>query len=186
MPRLRLRSGSGTSGTSGTPPRRSRAEAAPPAESASELRSWFRGLRFSGFSIIMMGLLALGIVILSPSLSVYLDQRQQITELQESVRLKQEALDNATDEQKRWQDPSFVRSEARNRLFYVMRGETQLVVIDDVQIPANTGPVATPELRRTETDWVEALAYSVLASGTTTKDAQQLQDAGTTTDEESE
>ncbi|MFC4223171.1 FtsB family cell division protein [Lysinibacter cavernae] len=147
------------------------------ASDDGDFRSWFKGLHFSGFSIIMIGLLALGVFVVSPSLTVYLDQRQQIAALEASVAQKEALLKSATDEEARWQDPAYVRSEARNRLFYVMPGENQLVVINDVEVREQDRVKATVDLQRTETDWVKSLAYSLLTAGTTNDDATTLDPA---------
>ncbi|WGD38237.1 septum formation initiator family protein [Lysinibacter sp. HNR] len=157
---------------------KTRRRAASSREESAELGSWVKGLRFSGFSIIMIGLLVLGAFIISPSLSIYLNQRQEIAALEISVQQKQEALDNANAEKERWQDPAYVRAEARNRLFYMMPGENQLVIIDDVEIPAAQAAPASANLQQTETNWARALGYSIISAGITQGDAASLAPEG--------
>ncbi len=145
----------------------------------AEFRSWIRGLRFSGFSIIMIGILALGVFIISPSMSIYLNQKQEIAALEASVQQKKQALDQANTEKDRWQDPAYVRSEARNRLFYMMPGENQLVVINDVGVPETQAAPASVGLQQTKVDWVKTMAFSLLSAGTTSAGSSALAPAPT-------
>jgi Tfp pilus assembly protein PilE len=52
-----------------------------------DLGAWASSLRFSGFTVLVVVLVAAGAVIVSPSLSTYVQQRREISELRESVRL---------------------------------------------------------------------------------------------------
>src|SRR4051794_22312867 len=51
-----------------------------PEESAPE--HWLRNIRFSGFSVLMLGLLVLAVIVLAPNLRILIEQRQQIAQLQ--------------------------------------------------------------------------------------------------------
>ena len=46
---------------------------------------WLSGIRFSGFSLIMMGVLVLAVVVLAPTIAAFTQQRQQIVELRAAV-----------------------------------------------------------------------------------------------------
>jgi len=63
------------------------------------------------------------------SLRAYLDQRSHLEDLKGKIALRQAAIDDLEREQRRWEDPAFVKQQARD-LNYVMPGETAYVVLD--------------------------------------------------------
>ncbi len=144
------------------------------AKREGDFRTWLSGLHFSGFAIVVLLLLLLTGVVLSPQLSTFFDQRRQIAQLEASVEQKRKAYAEALNEQARWQDPAYVRSEARNRLFYVMPGQNQLLVIRDVPIPEVSKPAPAPKLQKIETNWVNALAGSLLSAALTNATVDEL------------
>lgn len=121
-----------------------------------------------------------GAVIVSPSLSTYVQQRREISELRESVRLHQEAVTSIDAERAKWKDPVYVRAQARDRLFYVLPGETQLNVIDDITMPIESEEQTNAELSRIQSNWARGLAGSFLEAGTTSDDPESLAGAATT------
>jgi cell division protein FtsB len=62
---------------------------------------------------------------------VWVAQRGQITDLESQTRTAQHRIAALRAEQQRWQDPDYVKQQARARLHYVMPGETAYVVLDD-------------------------------------------------------
>lgn len=132
-----------------------------------DLAEWLGSLRFSAFTFMLVGLTIAGAVIVSPSVSTFVQQRREISELHESVRLHRESVETIDQERVKWKDPAFIRAQARDRLFYVLPGETQLSVIDDVVIPSASDDVPSAELTAVERNWVKTLASSVLIAGTT-------------------
>ncbi|GAA1606886.1 septum formation initiator family protein [Leucobacter chromiireducens] len=147
-----------------------------------ELGAWASSLRFSVFTVLIVGLVLAGAVIVSPSLSTFVQQRREISELRESVRLHQEAVTEIDAERAKWKDPVYVRAQARDRLFYVLPGETQLNVIDDVTMPIESDEETSAELSRIETNWAEGLVGSFLSAGTATPDPAQNEDPATDPD----
>ncbi len=139
-----------------------------------ELGDWFASLRFSGFTALIVALVVVGGLIVSPTLTTYVQQQRELAELRESVRLQNEQVDKADEERAKWLDPSYVRSQARGRLFYVMPGETQLSVIDDVVIPAESDEQTSEKLTAAERNWARALAISTLTAGTTNASPEEL------------
>ncbi|MCW2287227.1 septum formation initiator family protein [Leucobacter luti] len=133
---------------------------------AEDLGAWATSLRFSGFTVLVVVLVMAGAVIVSPSLSTYVQQRREISELRESVRLHQEAVNEIDAERAKWKDPVYVRSQARDRLFYVLPGETQLNVIDDIVMPVESDEETSAELSRMNDNWARGLASSFLSAGT--------------------
>lgn len=135
--------------------------------------AWFSSLRFSGFTVLIVGLVVIGALVISPSLTTFVQQQREIAELRESVRVHREAVDDIDAERAKWKDPVYIRAQARDRLFFVMPGETQLNVIDDVVIPVESTEETSESLRSIDDDWVHELLGSVLTSGTGEIDASE-------------
>lgn len=140
----------------------------------SELGDWVASLRFSGFTVLTVGLLIVGALVLTPTVSTYVQQQREIAELRASVALHREQVAQIEAERLNWQDPTYVRAQARGRLFYVMPGETQLSVISDTVIPPEISEETDNELTRIERSWVRELAVSTLISGITDASAEEL------------
>lgn len=60
----------------------------------------------------------------------YFAQRAQINALRQQVSASEERVIKAKAELARWNDPAYVKAQARARLHFVMPGETQYIVID--------------------------------------------------------
>lgn len=138
--------------------------------------SWLRGLRLSGFSFVMMGILVLAVVVLAPSVRTYAEQRQQIDELRATVAAQEAEVDNLKDERERWNDRTFVTTQARDRLSYVMPGDISFLVLNDtgatVDGSGDTAAVSTA-IQDTEVDWVDSMFRSVMTAGLAPQEAAQ-------------
>lgn len=132
------------------------------------LSEWVASLRFSGYTVLIVALVVVGGLVVSPTLTTYVNQQRELAELRESVRLQQQAVNEADEAREMWLDPSYVRSQARERLFYVMPGEMQLSVIEDVVIPVDTAESTSDTLTAIESNWASSLASSVLLAGRAT------------------
>ncbi len=60
----------------------------------------------------------------------YFAQRAQINALVQQVNASEERVVKAKADLERWNDPAYVKAQARARLHFVMPGETQYIVID--------------------------------------------------------
>ncbi|QTX04158.1 FtsB family cell division protein [Agromyces archimandritae] len=128
---------------------------------------WLGGIRFSAFSIIMMGVLVLAVVVLAPTTAAFVTQRQQIANLHAEVRAQKTEIARLSAERERWNDSTFIMTQARERLYYVKPGEVSYLVIDDRAPAAATGaadPVST-EVVETEGDWMRTMLSSVMVAG---------------------
>jgi cell division protein FtsB len=65
---------------------------------------------------------------LAPPIKNYFTQRAQISALKSQVASDRTALEKARAELSRWQDPNYIKSQARERLHFVMPGERQYIV----------------------------------------------------------
>lgn len=115
-------------------------------------------------------LLALGIVmvvvtvLLAPSVRTYLQQRSEIAALEAEIAREQEAGAELKQTLDRWEDPAFIKAQARERIFLVMPGETRYLVKGEngvEEIEEQAAAEAPQDL-----EWVDALWDSVLRSAT--------------------
>ena len=165
--------------STGTTPKTERVPVALPSGDEAT-GNWLRSIRFSGFSIMVLSLIVLFIVVLAPGARVYLEQRQQLAELQAAVTAQESEIDSLRNERARYNDPAYLKAEIRDRLFYVLPGETSYLVIDDsgVAVPAESVPISE-NIQETRVDWVHTLFGSILTSGLSELPPSEL----TTTDE---
>lgn len=68
-------------------------------------------------------------VSLAQSLRVYFAQAEEIAELRAEIQARHDEIADLEDQISRWQDPDYVRAMARERLGWVMPGETGYRVI---------------------------------------------------------
>jgi cell division protein FtsB len=128
---------------------------------------WLAGIRFSGFSIIMMGVLVLAVVVLAPSIAAYAEQRQQIAELKAEVALQEAEVARLTEQRERWNDETYIVTQARERLYYVLPGEVSYLVIDDrsPEALANADRTVSREVTEQRGDWMQTMLRSVMTAG---------------------
>lgn len=136
---------------------------------------WLRGIHFSGFSLVMMGLLILAVLILAPTVQTLVAQRQQIADQQKAVDDLTSQVSGLKQQRARWNDPSYIRAQARDRLYYVMPGEVSYLVIDDRPPSAkHTDAPVTSRLQKTQSDWVRSLFDSFVGAGLTDATPSEL------------
>lgn len=129
---------------------------------------WLRSIRLSGFTIATLTVLVLTVVVLAPSLRIFVQQQQQIAQLRADVAAQKAGVKNLGDERARWDDPSYIEAQARERLNYVFPGEFSYLVIDDGQtVTTNDGQPISDQVQTTQVDWVRMLLSSVLTAGLT-------------------
>jgi len=102
---------------------------------------------------------------LAPPIKNYFTQRAQINSLKAQVATDQTALEAARAELNLWRDPSYIKSQARERLHIVMPGERQYIVtgtdIDKSQPQTNNVVSQLPQ----GAPWYTRLIASVTESG---------------------
>lgn len=132
-----------------------------------DVRSWLAASRLSGFAVIMLGLVVLGVFVLAPTVGTYVAQRQQVSALEHSVSLTRDQVADLQRQRERWKDPAYVTAQARERLYYVTPGEVVFLVDDDLPasaVPQEKAPVSDT-VQRTRADWMSQLVRSVAQAG---------------------
>ena len=136
---------------------------------------WLRSIRFSGFTITALGLIVLFVIVLAPSLKVLLEQRAQIAALEQQVKDAKDSVGELKDERARWDDPTYIEAQARERLNYVFPGDHSYVVLDDGSTaPTQNGQPISGSIQSTEVDWLTTMLASVFTAGLTDAPAEQL------------
>lgn len=78
----------------------------------------------------LVAIIVIALATVVPTLNTYVAQRQQLGALQEQVAEQRSQLDEVQRRVDRWEDPTFVAAQARERLLYAMPGETQYRLMD--------------------------------------------------------
>lgn len=147
-----------------------------PVAAETPVGGWIRGIRNSGFSFVMMGILVLAVVVLAPALRTFAEQRQDIDRLKASVADQQESVDHLKTERERWNDRTYITTQARDRLSYVLPGDISFLVINDLALPVtggeSTAPVSTV-IQSTDVNWLTSVFASVMTAGLTPEEASK-------------
>jgi cell division protein FtsB len=93
---------------------------------------------------------------------VYLAQESQIGRMEAAQAVQREKINGLTQDVAKWQDPEYIRIQARDRLFYVRPGEVPLLVLNDPAGAARDAgqPLPAPAPAR----WYDTLWGSVAAA----------------------
>ncbi|MGN6610692.1 MAG: FtsB family cell division protein [Angustibacter sp.] len=125
--------------------------------------------------VVLGGVLAVLAVLLAPALRSYLAQQQQIGALREHVREQQAAVTQLEKDRAAWNDPAYVKAQARDRLKFVMPGERAYTVIDPRPAagPATTSPVrAAADTARSDRSWFGDMWRSAQIAGSASAGAR--------------
>jgi Septum formation initiator len=86
------------------------------------------------------------------SLKAYFQQHSQIQQLRGQIASSQHSISRLEQERARWNDPAYVRQQARARFGYLMPGQTSYVVIGEDGKPiAAQSTLADPRTSRSTT-----------------------------------
>lgn len=117
----------------------------------------------------MILLLVIGALVISfgSSLRAYLRQSDQIHQLQAQIANAQASIAASKQQQRRWQDPSYIEQQARLRFGWVMPGQTPYVVLGSDGQPLNSKAeldAQPPSVSATPVSWWSKEASSLQAA----------------------
>lgn len=140
----------------------------PSAGSGSSITPRLRhGLRITQRAIILGVVLVVLLVSYATTLRVYLNQQYQMAQARQQIAEHEQAITKLEDEVKRWQDPEYVKIQARARLGWVVPGETGFRVIGPDGKPygggSQIGAAQLPEGEHTRTWWDRMWASVITA-----------------------
>jgi cell division protein FtsB len=96
----------------------------------SQTKRQARRSRLTGRAALLALVLCTLIVALAYPIRQYVAQRAEIAEVQRKQERTRERVEQLRDLKARWQDDAYAEQQIRQRLHYVMPGETGFVVID--------------------------------------------------------
>ncbi|HWH26622.1 MAG TPA: septum formation initiator family protein [Pseudolysinimonas sp.] len=153
--------------------RRNRVPVALPAE--THPAAWLRNFRLSGFALTILILVVAAMLVLAAPLKTLVEQRQQIAQLQASKDAAQAAVDKLKSEVNRWNDPAYIESQARERLYYVFPGDVSYFVVNGpTGDTTSDGQPISDKIQSTKVDWVSSLLSTYYQAGLTTATPAQL------------
>ncbi|MFJ4044675.1 septum formation initiator family protein [Microbacterium sp. NPDC089987] len=154
------------------PPPSASVPAAPARTRASgartvDVREWASGIRLSGFAVIMLSLVVLGTWVLVPTIGTYLGQKQKIAALEHSVQVTEDQIADLERQRDRWDDPAYITTQARERLYYVKPGEVPFLIdfdLDPADLPPEQQEVSD-QLKERPADWMPQLLRGLTSAG---------------------
>jgi cell division protein FtsB len=156
------------------------ARKAPVSASRSQATNeWMRGMRLNTYTITLLAMIVLGVLTLAPRVQEWFVLRQQVAQAQADVAKARAYVKNMQTEVKRWEDPVYIRSQARDRLYYVMPGEVSYLVMDanGVDTSDKSGTVGamladqrnygqiSKSIKETRNNWVDSVLQTVIVAG---------------------
>lgn len=115
-----------------------------------------------------MLVLAVLAVSYASSMRAYLEQKQHLQELRESIADSRKNIAALQREKRRWKDPAFVEAQATQRLSWVMPGEISFQVIGEDGRPLDhEDTLSDPDLIDVENEpaWWETAWQTMEAAG---------------------
>jgi cell division protein FtsB len=133
-----------------------------PPEDPAVARAW---TSLTGRAAVLALVVCVLAISLAYPLREYLAQRGDIGGMRSQVAEQEKSVADLRAEQKRWQDPAFVERQARERLHFVMPGETSYVVLEPDEATAPDGVVASAPRPVAHSPWFTDLWRTVEVAG---------------------
>ena len=102
---------------------------------------------------------------IAPPVKHYFTQRAQISALKAQLSADNTALQKAREELLLWQDPEYIKSQARERLHFVLPGERQYIVIDGENNLQQNGTTKIASSLADGQPWYARLIASISETG---------------------
>jgi cell division protein FtsB len=165
------KSGAGTKGTTGKPGSagNSRGKSGSSAIAAEEENlDPVPAKAFSGRMLALAVVMVAITIMLAPTVKIFIDKRAEIAALESDIADSKATQDNLKRQVSRWQDPNYVKQQARDRINMVMPGETGYWVFGS-DLPAGASgsqPSAAETQDPADVPWVDSLWESIRRSAT--------------------
>ncbi len=105
------------------------------------------------------------IVLIGSPLQKYFAQRAQINALKIQVAANESALIEARKELELWNDPNYIKSQARTRLHFVLPGERQYILANDVNLEGTDNSNEVASNIPTGVPWYSRLIATITEAG---------------------
>lgn len=147
--------------------------------SLEETRAWLGSIDWNAQTATLLIVIVIGVFTIAPSVQTWFDYRQKISDMAIQVQQAKDALKQMKVDLKRWDDPVYVRTQARQRLYYVLPGEVSYLVMDagSVDTSDTSGTVGamladkrnnleiSSSITTTKDNWVDEIIGSVVRAG---------------------
>ncbi|CAH0149491.1 Cell division protein FtsL [Arthrobacter sp. Bi83] len=123
---------------------------------------------FSGRMLALAVVMIAITIMLAPTVKIFIDKRAEIAALEADIAASKSNQDNLKRQVSRWQDPNYVKQQARDRINMVMPGETGYWVFGS-DLPAGASgsqPGAAAAQDPANLPWVDSLWESIRRSAT--------------------
>lgn len=123
---------------------------------------------FSGRMLALLVVMIAITIMLAPTVKIFFEKRAEIAALQADIAAKQSQQDDLRRQVSRWQDPNYVKQQARDRINMVMPGETGYWVFGSDLPAGSSGGAAGAGSGQdpAELPWVDSLWDSIRRSAT--------------------
>lgn len=135
--------------------------------------------RLNSYTLATLAVILVGIFTLAPSIQIWYEQRREIADYQAMVEQAKADLEDMKAERARWDDEVYIRSQARDRLYFVMPGEVSFLVMDadGIDLSDTSGTVGAMLAERRKIDdfsaevvaskgsWIENFLESAVRAG---------------------
>jgi cell division protein FtsB len=119
----------------------------------------------NGRALLLAVVLFVFALTLAPPIKHYFTQKAQINSLRSQLASDRAALDSARKELELWKDPNYVKSQARERLHFVLPGERQYIVTGVEGENTNTEQIKVADQLPEGQPWYSRLIASITESG---------------------
>jgi cell division protein FtsB len=125
----------------------------------------FRRRRTSNRVLALSAILFILALTIAPPVKHYFTQRAQISALKAQLSADNTALEKAREELLLWQDPEYIKSQARERLHFVLPGERQYIVTDGENNQQQNGTTKIANSLADGQPWYARLIASISETG---------------------
>ncbi len=122
---------------------------------------------FSGRMLALAVVMIAITIMLAPTVKIFFDKRAEIEALNADIAAREAEGDSLRQQVSRWQDPNYVKQQARDRINMVMPGETGYWVFGS-DLPAGDNSSQTGAAAQDPADlpWVDSLWESITRAAT--------------------
>ncbi|WP_411375855.1 FtsB family cell division protein [Arthrobacter sp. MPF02] len=136
-------------------------------DSAAEDQHPVPAKAFSGRMLALAVVMIAITIMLAPTVKIFFDKKAEIDALNADIAAREAEGDALRQQVSRWQDPNYVKQQARDRINMVMPGETGYWVFgSDMPAAETSGPTAAAAQDPADLPWVDSLWESITRAAT--------------------
>lgn len=122
---------------------------------------------FSGRMLALAVVMVAITIMLAPTVKIFFDKKAEIDALNADIAARQAEGDSLRQQVSRWQDPNYVKQQARDRINMVMPGETGYWVFgSDEPAGESSSPAGAAAQDPADLPWVDSLWESIRRAAT--------------------